>query len=195
MKINFRELFNISNMLSLFRLLAAIPLFIFLGNISDGYHYRVIAVVLLLLTASTDFFDGYFARKLGQITELGKIIDPLADKICLGAIVLRLFLIGEISPFFFYIIITRDLLIFFGGLYVTKKIGKVLPSNMLGKITVTFISIFILAKLLMADVYAVWLNDILYYGSIALIVGSFIGYLIRAKETLDWYGNENIQKH
>ncbi|MCK7524307.1 MAG: CDP-alcohol phosphatidyltransferase family protein [Ignavibacteriales bacterium] len=57
-------------------------------------HYCVFA-------ATTDMLDGYLARKLNQVTEVGKIIDPLADKAAMAVIVVKLFLIGEISTFLF----------------------------------------------------------------------------------------------
>jgi Phosphatidylglycerophosphate synthase len=54
----------------------------------------------MLFAASTDMLDGYLARKLNQVTEVGKIIDPLADKAAMALIVIKLYLIGEISGFF-----------------------------------------------------------------------------------------------
>ena len=98
-----------------------------------------------VLLPLTDVLDGYLARKLNQVTEVGKIIDPLADKAAMAVIVVKLFSIGEISAFFFLLIIIRDLLIFIGGIYVSKKLGRVLPSNKLGKLTVLFIGFVVSA--------------------------------------------------
>ncbi len=78
-------------------------------------------------------------------------------------------------------IIGRDLLIFLGGVYLTKKLGKVLPSNMLGKITVLIIGIVILLIMLGIDRGTI-VYKIIYYASLLLIVGSFIGYALRASE-------------
>ena len=60
----------------------------------DSLRYYILA--LAIFGALTDFLDGYFARRLNQVTEFGKIIDPLADKVCIGIIITKLFLINQI---------------------------------------------------------------------------------------------------
>ncbi len=102
---------------------------------------RYILLSLYILVYLTDIADGYFARKFNQISELGKIIDPLADKILVILVVAYLYYYEIIPAYYFWIIILRDLIIFIGGIIVSKKIGKVLPSNYLGKATVLSIGI------------------------------------------------------
>jgi CDP-diacylglycerol--glycerol-3-phosphate 3-phosphatidyltransferase len=135
--------------------------------------------------------DGFVARKTNHISELGKIIDPLADKILVGVIVLNLFFIHLIPTYYLLIILLRDILIFVGGIIVTKKIGKVLPSNTLGKITVLSIGIFILINILQynseSHVYKIFL-----YVSIMLSIISLVGYILRAIELLKLDKNETI---
>lgn len=178
MKINYKELTYSSNLLSVFRLLLAIPLWLLLDNFAEN-NYLVFA--LCLFVSFTDILDGYLARKFNQVTEMGKIIDPLADKIAMAAVVIKLFLIGQIPAYYFWMIIIRDVLIFLGGIYVSKKIGKVLPSNYLGKISVLSIGIVILLILLNVDKTLIVFK--LFYGiSIVLIFASFFGYVIRAFE-------------
>jgi CDP-diacylglycerol--glycerol-3-phosphate 3-phosphatidyltransferase len=176
--IKFKEINTVSNYLSLLRLLLAIPFWILLDNFNS---LRYILFALAIFGALTDFLDGYFARKLNQVTEIGKIIDPIADKVCIGVIITKLFLIGKIEPYYFYMIIGRDLLIFLGGILLTRKLGKVLPSNMLGKITVFVIGIFILLIMIGIESGTIFYK-IIYYASQLLIVGSFIGYALRASE-------------
>ena len=178
--IKFKEINTISNYLSLIRLLLAIPFWILLDNFNS---LRYIIFSLAIFGALTDILDGYFARRLNQVTEFGKIIDPLADKICIGIIITKLFLIGQIHAYYFYLIIGRDLLIFLGGILLTKKLGKVLPSNMLGKITVLIIGIVILFIMIGIDQNTLFYK-LIYYASILLIIGSFIGYALRASEFL-----------
>jgi CDP-diacylglycerol--glycerol-3-phosphate 3-phosphatidyltransferase len=138
---------------------------------------------LTLFASLTDIIDGYLARKMNQITEFGKIIDPLADKVCIAAIITKLYLIHQIPPYYFFIIIGRDVLIFIGGILLTKKLGKVLPSNMLGKITVLILGIVIILILLQVDKTSLYFKAI--YGiSILLIIGSFAAYALRAFEFL-----------
>lgn len=190
MRFTAKEIFTISNGLSFLRLLLVIP-FWFLLDHFDSQNIRYITFALCLFAAATDILDGYFARKLNQITELGKIIDPLADKAAIALIVIKLYLIGEISDFYFYSIILRDVLIFLGGIYVTNKLGKVLPSNKLGKITVLNIGLVILFLIIGLSQNEL-IFKIFYYSSIILIFASLIGYLIRAKEFLTKKNHESI---
>lgn len=178
MKVKYKELLNISNLLSLLRLFLAVPLWLLLDNF---YENRLIVFALCIFALVTDLMDGYLARKLNQITEMGKIIDPLADKVGISAVVIKLFIIGQIPDYFFWMVVIRDALIFLGGIYVSRKIGKVLPSNMLGKISVLSIGFVILFILLNVDRSQI-VFKLFYWISLVLIIASFIGYLIRALE-------------
>lgn len=180
MIIKLKEIYTWSNLLSIFRLLLAIPFWLLLDHFEDP-TIRVITFALCLFASFTDILDGYLARKLNEVTEFGKIIDPLADKVAVGVIIVKLFLIGEIPAYYFWMIILRDILIFAGGIIITNKIGKVLPSNVLGKITVIIIGIVILLILLNTDRTNFFFSAF-YYSSIALIFISFFGYVLRAFE-------------
>lgn len=178
-----KEIYTKSNALSFIRFLLVIPFWILLDNY-NSQSIKYILFALCLFAALTDFLDGYLARKFNEVTELGKIIDPIADKALMAVIVLKFFLLGEITSFYFFTIIIRDVLIFLGGIYVTRKIGRVLPSNKLGKITVFNIGIVILLILSgLSKENIVFL--IFYYSSILLIFASFSAYLIRAKEFIN----------
>ena len=123
---------------------------------------------------------------------MGKIIDPLADKAAMALIVIKLYFIGEISDFLFYSIILRDMLIFIGGIYVSKKLGKVLPSNKLGKITVLNIGTVILL-ILIGFSRNHFIYKLLYDLSIILIfISFFIAYFIRAKNFYLRKNNEPV---
>jgi CDP-diacylglycerol--glycerol-3-phosphate 3-phosphatidyltransferase len=187
--IRIKDVFTASNLLSLFRLLLGIPLWIVISKINEGYEYRYLTVLICLFAFITDFLDGYLARKYNQITEMGKIIDPLADKVAMGIVVIKMFLLSEFPPYYLYIVLGRDLIIFLGGIFVSSKLGKVLPSNLLGKITVLNIGTVILLKLLLVDEYAPGLYSFIYYLSIILIISSLIGYIIRGIESLKWQKN------
>jgi len=69
-------LFNLPNQLTSLRLILAIVLFCFLA-----LDYYVTSIVLFLVAASTDWLDGYYARRYGQVTTLGRMLDPFADKV------------------------------------------------------------------------------------------------------------------
>jgi CDP-diacylglycerol--glycerol-3-phosphate 3-phosphatidyltransferase len=148
-------------------------------------------LVLIFIASISDLLDGYIARRKNLISEFGKIIDPLADKVCVILIITQLYLLGEIISIYFWIIVGRDVIIFIGGIIVSKKIGKVLPSNLLGKITVITIGIFIIITVI--DLSKTnFLYHFFFYLSIIMSVLSVFGYGLRALEVLRWNKNETI---
>ncbi len=190
MIINPKEIYTKSNLISLLRLFLVIPFWILLDNFSNPTA-RYFTFGLCLFAAATDMLDGYLARKFNEVTELGKIVDPIADKVAVGVIIIKLYLIGVIPAYYFIMILGRDVLIFFGGLFITNKIKRVLPSNMLGKITVINIGIVILLFLLRFDTTSL-IFKIIYGVSIILIFASLVGYTIRALEFLRQKNYESI---
>ncbi|MBN2571536.1 MAG: CDP-alcohol phosphatidyltransferase family protein [Ignavibacteriales bacterium] len=182
---------TISNYISFSRILIGVIIFFLLDKIQEDYSYRIILFTLMWIGFFSDLLDGYLARKLNQVSELGKIIDPLADKICIAIIVIKLFLIGEIDALYFWTIVLRDVVIFFGGILLTKKIKIVLPSNYLGKITVVFIGLFLGAVVMKLN-EVTWLYVSLYYISLIFSYLSVIGYGLRAIETLNWNNNRDV---
>ncbi|HEX9740261.1 MAG TPA: CDP-alcohol phosphatidyltransferase family protein [Ignavibacteriaceae bacterium] len=178
-----QKIFTFSNLLSTFRLFLAIPMW-FLFNDLENSGTRYIILGIAFTGMVTDFLDGYFARKFNEVSELGKIIDPLADKVLIGVVVIKLFLIDKIPDYLFFMVIGRDILIFTGGLLLSAKIGKVLPSNMLGKLTVTILSLLLILIIMQVD-ESTLIYQLIYYITLVLIVVSFIAYLIRAFEFIN----------
>lgn len=132
----------------------------------------------------SDLLDGYLARKLGQVSELGKIIDPLADKISVIVISIILLYLGKIPLWFVLIVVLRDLLILGFGIYLNKKKDIRLMSNYPGKIAVFSIGIIILFAVI-NNAYLLRLNSYLYFVSLVLIFYSSYLYFKRFKESLD----------
>ncbi|MCX7878530.1 MAG: CDP-alcohol phosphatidyltransferase family protein [Ignavibacteria bacterium] len=126
-----KEFFLISNIISLLRLVFIIPCVLFLW--SDNY---ITALILIIIIWISDLLDGYLARKRNEISELGKIIDPIADKVSVAAIMLTLVLKGIVPLWFALLVIARDLLIISGGLYLKIRRDVVLQSDILGKLAV-----------------------------------------------------------
>ena len=186
MKINFSEIHTKSNYLSLFRLFLAVPIYYFLGLIPYGEKFRYIVFALWFLAFLTDIGDGYLARKYNEVTEMGKIIDPLADKVVVAVIIIKLYMEGMIPDVYFFIIILRDVIIFLGGIYVSRRVGKVLPSNKLGKMAVFSIMLFLIAVLFNFKVTVTWLYNFFYYLSIGMSFLSVIGYAIRGYDAIKW---------
>jgi CDP-diacylglycerol--glycerol-3-phosphate 3-phosphatidyltransferase len=188
---NHNKIFNASNSLSFIRLLLVIPTWIAFNNF-DNITAGYIVASIGIFAAITDILDGYLARKLHQITEFGKVIDPLADKVLVVFIVINLFIIGKLPDYYFYMIVIRDALILIGGLLVTKKIKKVLPSDYIGKATVLIISFVLLMILLNVNQESIPYL-ILYYTSIVMIFVSLINYIVKAIKVLSDNKNEALQ--
>ncbi len=109
---------NLPNALASLRILLAPLMFWIILNpeffTDNGYHITwnyYFASLLFVLASATDFFDGYIAREWNQMTVLGAILDPLADKMLTLAAFLGLMMIGEASAWAIYIIIVRELFI------------------------------------------------------------------------------------
>ena len=132
-------LLQISNLLSIARMFLAVPAV--WAIVQDE---RTVAVTLFFVAAATDYLDGWFARRLNQITELGKLLDPIADKIFVAAMAVVMLAVGRIPLWLVVVILARDLIILVGGLVVERKTGRVLPSNWTGKWAVGVLSITML---------------------------------------------------
>jgi len=186
------QILTISNALSFLRLLLVFPVWFSLNNFQNE-TYRILTFILCIVAAITDYLDGYVARKRNEITKVGKIIDPLADKILVAVLTIKLYLIGELSSYFLLIILLRDIIIFVGGIVISLKLKKVLSSNLLGKITVTaigFVFLMVIAGLSKQHIIFIAIYD----SSIFLIYASLLGYIIRASEYLKKNKqNEHIQ--
>jgi len=111
-------LLNLPNTLASIRILLAPLMFWVILNpdifTDNGFHITwnyYFASLLFVLASATDFFDGYIAREWNQMTMLGGILDPLADKMLTLAAFLGLMMIGEASAWAIYIIIIRELFI------------------------------------------------------------------------------------
>ena len=109
---------NLPNLLAFLRILLAPIMFWVILNpdyfTQNGYHITwsyYTASLLFVIASITDFFDGYIAREWNQMTMLGAIIDPLADKMLTIAAFLGLMMVGEASAWAIYIIIIRELFI------------------------------------------------------------------------------------
>lgn len=174
-----KEIFYASNLLSLLRIVLLIPLFPLLIN-QNTNNTNIIAGILIAMYIS-DLLDGFLARKLNQVTEIGKIIDPLADKIAVVGIALILFYEGRIAVWFFTIVILRDLLIIIFGLYLKSKNKIVLMSNIPGKLAVFSIGLILLLLVFNYSNIELLQKVIsyLYYISVILIIYSLYLYFTR----------------
>lgn len=131
---------QIPNLLSFIRLLM-IPCFavMFFGSFS---HHRVYALGIFVLAGITDVIDGYLARKHDWITEFGKVIDPLADKLMQATAFVCIALKTKIGIFLAALICIKDLLMLAGGIALAKKGAKELVvSKWYGKLSTCILAV------------------------------------------------------
>ena len=122
---------NLPNALSILRLVM-VPAFVGVF-FSDIPHAHQFAGLIFLLAAITDMLDGRIARKYNQITRLGRILDPLADKLMTAAALVCI-IIAKIIPLWIFIVFAvKEILMGIGSIVLYKHIDDVPPSNIVGK--------------------------------------------------------------
>lgn len=133
-----KDLFTLSNLVSITRMLVPIPL-ILLGP-PEG-RPGLLFTLLVGWCIVSDYLDGYLARVLNQRSELGKVLDPIADKICAVLLFVYAVWIGRIPLWFLILVVSRDLLILAGSYYILKEHRKVAMSVMSGKVAVNALAL------------------------------------------------------
>ncbi len=99
---------------------------------------RWIAAILFIFAASTDKVDGYLARKYNQVTELGKLMDPIADKLLICSALVILSAYSELAWWITILFLIRELGITIMRFFVIDAGGKVIAANMAGKLKTVF---------------------------------------------------------
>jgi cardiolipin synthase len=179
------EILYVSNLVSLSRLILLAAMLYFLLN-----NQFFIAAIFLVLIWLSDLLDGYIARKKNEVSELGKIIDPLADKISITALCIVLLLKNLIPLWFIVILILRDIIILTGGFYLKTHKKLVLQSNFTGKLSVFLIGFTLLFiifvsgvgnRLPFSEYSVIWelISNVLIFISLVMVVVSLFVYLKR----------------
>lgn len=141
-------------------------------------NHRWVCLIIFLMAAGTDWLDGYLARKMDLVSDLGKFIDPLADKLLILAPLMALIELGQIPAWGVFLILARELTI--AGWRVNQP--KVSGANIWGKLkTVTQI---LAIALLIAPLPPMWESTavIAFWGAVALTLISGLIYLLPPQE-------------
>ena len=171
------QIFTIPNILALIRLFL-VPVVVVLI-----FKDRLItALIVFIIACLTDIADGYIARKYDMITQLGKFLDPLADK-AMAVMVIIAFTIRGILPLWVTIVIfAKELMMGIGGMIAARHINKIIPSNKFGKIAAAIFNISIgtcfLYKYL--DPYYKWFVYVALFGSVV----SMVQYAVKNREAI-----------
>ena len=164
-----KDVFSKPNQITFIRILL-IPLFVIFLFLQIPYKDYIAAFIFVILSLS-DAIDGYIARKHKQITGIGKLIDPIADKLLISAALISL--IGRIQLWMAVVIIIREILITIARLvFLPKKV--VIPASLLGKIK-TISQIIAIVAVILNLPFNWWLTLI----AVITTIGSGIDYLIK----------------
>ena len=131
-------LFNIPNLISLSR----IPI-VFIACLFLVQKSLFPLLVVIFLGVFSDFLDGIIARRTDSISDWGKILDPLSDKVAIGVFIITMAIIKAVPLWFVILFLTRDALIAAGGLFVTKRLGSPPSSNIWGKLSTLTVSVYL----------------------------------------------------
>ena len=169
-----KDIFSIPNLLSLFRLLL-IPVYATLYlNATQRYQY-LLAGVILAVSCLTDMIDGKIARKYNMITTLGKILDPLADKLTQLTLTICLSLKYPVLYPVLGLFVMKELFQLVLGVVFLRK-GKMLPGALMaGKVCTTILFVSLIALVLMPNIPPVAVKAIAVIDALFLII-SFVSY-------------------
>ncbi len=173
---------NLPNKLTLLRI-AMIPLFIafFLYDITIYSSY--IAIFLFVAAFFTDWLDGRLARKYNQVTNFGKIMDPLADKILVAAAMVCLTFIGVVNPWVTIAILAREFVV--SGIRIAAAAeGNVVAASIWGKAKTMWQFVAIVAALLFMEKNL--LVDICMWINLGLTILSGVDYVLKNRKYLSY---------
>lgn len=138
----------------------------------DTVSSNIWAGILIIFAIATDFLDGLFARLLNQVSDLGKIIDPLADKLFVILLGIELIFLRGFPIWIAVIIVLKDVAIIAGSIFVIGKKNVIMQSNIIGKYTFAMQAGLVTCYFLRFD-YGIWAYTIMTLGFITLSMISY----------------------
>ena len=174
---------NLPNRLTVLRVLM-IPFFVLfaLVDVVPGYS-RYLAVAVFILASLTDLLDGKIARKYNLVTNFGKFMDPLADKLLVCAALICLVSRDLLPAWMVIIIISREFIIS-GFRLVASDNGVVIAANYWGKFKTAFQMLMIILLLLEPEGVFVWISQAVTWIALILTVVSLVDYVIKNKHVI-----------
>ena len=175
---------NLPNKLTILRMILIVPFVIcmLVPGLGDGGMYA--SVVLFIIASLTDLMDGKIARKYNLVTNFGKFMDPLADKLLVASALICLTAQGRLAAWISIIIISREFIIS-GFRLVASDNGIVIAASYWGKFKTTFQMIMIVMLILNYDneMYQICAVIVTYIALILTLV-SLADYIVKNKDVL-----------
>ncbi len=173
---------NLPNKLTMIRVFL-VPVFVIFMMLPYGFS-RWVALAIFIVASLTDTADGYIARKYNLVTNFGKFMDPLADKLLVCSAMICLITTGQLPAWMVIVIIAREFIIS-GFRLIAVESGIVIAASWWGKIK-TIVQMVMICALLI-DAKAAWfqvLEQILIWAALILTVVSLIDYILKNKNVI-----------
>ena len=175
---------NTPNKLTVARMIMVPFLVVFLLTGWGGEANRYIALVIFAAASITDWFDGYLARKNNLVTNFGKFMDPLADKLLVCSAMICMIELGRLPAWFVIIIIGREFIIS-GFRLIASDNGIVIAASYWGKFKTNFQMFMIIMLIIdLGTSTAVMIENVLIVIATALTIISLVDYLVKNKQVL-----------
>lgn len=172
---------NLPNKLTMFRVIL-IPFFVIFLLVDITYADKWIALGIFIIASLTDLLDGKIARKYNLVTNFGKFMDPLADKLLVCSALICLVALYRIPAWMVIVIIAREFIIS-GFRLIASDNGVVIAASYWGKFKTTFQMVMIC--LMIADIEQIsLLTDIVMWAALILTVVSLVDYLVKNKDVM-----------
>ena len=174
---------NLPNKLTTLRVIM-IPFFVFflLWQNGENYTFRMIALALFIIASLTDLLDGKIARKYNLVTNFGKFMDPLADKLLVCSALICLIELGQLPSWMVIVIISREFIIS-GFRLIASDNGVVIAASYWGKFKTTFQMVSVV--LLILDIPALaFVTTICVWIALVLTIVSLVDYIYKNHKIL-----------
>lgn len=180
---------NLPNLLSLFRLIL-VPVFplVFFSTIPGARYWAALVYAVAFVT---DLLDGYLARRFDQVTRLGRVLDPLADKLMTGAVVISIAAAGIIPWWCVAVLVVKEVSMGLGAAFMYRRTDDVIPANYLGKASTGFFFI-VCALLVLFPAIPAQVATVLITLALGLTVAALLVYMVRFLQLVK--SRENGQK-
>ena len=184
------EYFTIPNIMGYGRILL-LPIFLYLYYHAETSKEYWWAFGVLAISFLSDFFDGKIARKFNMVTDFGKMLDPVADKLTQWAIAIAISFRIPVMKYFVILFALKEFYMGMTGLYIMKKFHHVNMAQMFGKISTVLIDIGVLVLLFYTNIAMEAANSIIYC-MIAVVVLVWIRYIFYHKNQIRELKNAQV---
>lgn len=170
---------NLPNKLTIFRCFLIVPFVVLFLN-----GYDLIATIIFVVASFTDFLDGNIARKYNLVTNFGKFMDPLADKLLVCSALICLVEMGRLEAWIVLIIIAREFIIS-GFRLVASDNGVVIAASYWGKFKTVFQMIMVIVLMLnIQNNIIMFIGEVLVWISLVLTIVSLVDYIAKNIDVL-----------